>query len=370
MARNVGRPAWLTVRMATQSPGHPLIIAHRGASGYRPENTLAAFTHAVELGAEWIETDLVSTRDGVLVTRHENEISGTTDVASRNEFAARRTTRMVDGEAHTGWFTEDFTLDELKALRAVERLPRLRPGSAHHDGSYDVPSLRELLSTMADLNAGRQSPVGLYLELKHPTYFAQRGLGLIDPLLAELARFELLDAHAPIWLESMETSVLRELAGRVPVRITQLMEAGARPYDLAAAGDPRTYRDLCTPDGLDAIAAYAVRIGPSKSQVIRRDADQRLGAPTALVRDAHAADLGVHVWTMRDENAYLPANMRNGSPEQRGDAFAEYHAFFDAGVDGVFTDFVDTARAARDSWHNAAPLADAPSPAARDRHDG
>ena len=328
----------------------PVVIAHRGASGYRPENTLAAIEFAVELGAEWIELDLVSTSDHVLVIRHENEISSTTDVTAHPEFADRRTTRHIDGEPLTGWFTEDFTVAELKSLRAVERRPDLRPASARYDGRYEVPTLADVLTCLAEVNAARSVPVGAYLELKHPTYFAGRGLGLVEPLLADLARHDLLRADAPLWLESMEVSVLRELASRVACPLTQLMMAGA-PYDLVASGDPRTYRDLCTPAGLAEIAGYASRIGPSKHQVLPRDGKHRINAPSRLVGDAHAAGLGVHVWTLRDENTYLPANLRIGRSEAaKGDAEAEYFAFFDAGVDGVFTDFLDTAHAARSAW--------------------
>ncbi|MGH3357378.1 MAG: glycerophosphodiester phosphodiesterase family protein [Nocardioidaceae bacterium] len=333
------------------SVSSPVVIAHRGASGYRPENTLAAFDLAVELGAEWIETDVVSTRDGVLVLRHENEISSTTDVGSRPELATRRTTRTVDGEALTGWFTEDLTLDELKTLRATERLRELRPLSAAHDGRYDVPTLDEALTLVDRVNASREVPVGLYVELKHPTYFAERGLPLTKPLLADLAEHDLLGADAPLWLESMEVGTVRELAGLVATPLTQLMQAGAQPYDLTAAGDPRTYADLCTPAGLAEIATYARRVGPSKAQVLPRDSRQRSLAATPLVRDAHDAGLEVHVWTMRNENSYLPLGLRDGrSADGTGDAAGEYRMFFDAGVDGVFSDFVDTALAARSEW--------------------
>ena len=337
--------------MAPAPRGAPVVIAHRGASGYRPENTLAAFELAIELGAEWIETDVVSTRDGVLVLRHENEISSTTDVAAHPEFAARRTTRTVDGEELTGWFTEDFTLDELKTLRATERLRARRPRSAAHDGRYEVPTLDEALEHVRRSNADGADPVGLYVELKHPTYFARCGLPLTEPLLAGLAEHDLLGPDAPVWLESMETGVVRELAAAVDLPLTQLMQAGERPYDLVAAGDPRSYADLCTPGALAEIATYAQRIGPSKSQVLPRDAAGRLAPATSLVRDAHDAGVGVHVWTMRNENAFLPTDLRSGGTEaEHGDAAGEYHAFFDAGVDGVFTDFVDTALAARTGW--------------------
>lgn len=329
----------------------PTVIAHRGASGVLPENTIAAFEHAVHLGAEWIEIDLVSTADGVLVIRHENELSLTTDVASRAQFANRRTSRAVDGKAMSGWFTEEFTLDELRMIGAVEPLPHLRPLSAEHDGIHGVPALDEVLTLMERVNARREVPVGLYLELKHPSHFANRGLELTRPLLADLERHDLLGADAPVIIEASEIAVLRDLSTRIAAPLTQLVDVVGGPFDPAGPSDAPTYDDLCTPAGLAEIATYARYIGASKQQVLPRDAADHIDASTPLVEDAHQAGLGVHVWTMRDENAYLPADMRHGSSKQRkGEAAAEYRAFFDVGVDGVFTDFVDTALAARTAW--------------------
>src|SRR5690625_540073 len=329
----------------------PAVIAHRGASGVLPENTLAAFELAIHLGAEWIETDLVSTADGVLIIRHENELSVTTDIASRPEFASRRTSRIIDGEHKRGWFTEDFTLDELRMLGAAEPLPRIRPLSAEHDGIYGIPTLDEVLTLTERVNARREVPVGLYLELKHPSHFASRGHELTRPLLAALDRRDLLGADAALLIEASEIALLRDLSSRVATPLTQLVEAAGAPFDPAGSSDSPAYRDLCTPAGLAEVAAYASFVGASKRRVLPRDARERSSTPTQLVEDAHAAGLGVHVWTMRDENAYLPKDMRRGlSKKRKGDAAAEYRALFDAGVDGVFTDFVDTALAARTEW--------------------
>lgn len=337
--------------MSESDRGLPAVIAHRGASGVLPENTIAAFELAIHLGAEWIEIDLVSSADGVLVVRHENELSVTTDIARRPEYAKRRTSRSVDGKRLRGWFTEDFTLDELRTLGAAEPQPRLRPLSADHNGLYGIPTLSDVLTLMRPINARREMPVGLYLELKHPSHFAHRGLELSEPLLAELDRHEMLSADAPILVEASEIAVLRDLSSRSPLRLTQLVDTVGAPFDPTGALDAPTYRDLCTPRGLAEIATYANFIGASKQQVLPRDTRDRLRTRTRLVEDAHDAGLGVHVWTMRDENAYLPRDMRRGvSRKRKGDAVAEYRALFDAGIDGVFTDFVDTALVARTAW--------------------
>ncbi|HEX2079906.1 MAG TPA: glycerophosphodiester phosphodiesterase [Longimicrobium sp.] len=337
--------------MADGNP--PLVIAHRGASGYRPEHTLASYALAIQMGADFVEPDLVSTRDGVLVCRHENEIGGTTDVAAHPEFAARRTTKVVDGVAMEGWFTEDFTLAELKTLRARERLPQLRPRNAELDGRFEVPTLEEVIALVQRESAARGRTIGIYPETKHPTYFQSIGLGLEDPLLAALERVGWTGADAPVFIQLFETANLRMLRGRTGVRLVQLMEAQGRPYDFTARGEARTYADLATPAGLAEIATYADAIGPDKSMVIPRDGDGRLLPPAPLVADAHAALLDVHPWTLRSENYFLPADLRAGDPADpfflrlHGDAQAEAAAFFAAGVDGVFADFPDVALRAR-----------------------
>lgn len=338
--------------MTDHDRGVPAVIAHRGASGVLPENTIAAFELAIHLGAEWIEIDLVSTADGVLVVRHENELAVSTDVARRSEFARRRTSRSIDGRQLRGWFSEDFSLDELRTLGATEPQPRLRPVSADHNGLYGIPTLDDVLTLIDHVNARRDVPVGLYLELKHPSHFAGRGLDPIAPLLADLERHGMLRDDAPVLVEASEITVLRDLSAHTRIPLVQLVDVAGRPFDPTGSLDAPTYQDLCTPAGLAGIATYARFIGASKQQVQPRDPRKRLGPPTRLVDDAHGAGLGVHVWTMRDENAYLPRDMRRGlSKKRKGDAAAEYRALFDAGVDGVFTDFVDTALDARDRWH-------------------
>ncbi len=329
----------------------PLVIAHRGASGYRPEHTLAAYKLAIQMGADYVEPDLVSTKDGVLVARHENEISGTTDVADHPEFADRRTTKVVDGHEVTGWFTEDFTLAELKTLRAEERLPDVRPGNTRYDGRYQVPTFDEVLDLVARESRRRGEVVGVYPETKHPTYFDSVGLSLEEPLVEALQRHHLNRPNARVYIQSFETGNLRELADTVRVPLVQLVDATGAPYDLQAAGDPRTYADLVTREGLREIATYADSVGANKDIVLPRDAEGYLTRPSSVVDDAHDAGLDVHVWTMRDENRFMARDFWIGSdPNAKGDAFAEYAAFFDAGVDGVFSDYSDTAVAAREAW--------------------
>ena len=325
------------------------MIGHRGASGYRPEHTLASYELAARMGADAIEPDLVSTKDGVLVARHENEISGTTDVAERRELAGRRTTKTVDGVELTGWFTEDFTLAELKTLRAVERLPSLRQGNTLYDGLYEVPTLDEVLELRHRLSEELHRTIRIYPETKHPTYFDGLALSLEEPLVASLHRAGLDHPDAPVLVQSFETSNLHELkdAGlRVP--LVQLLSSTGAPYDLAAAGDPTTYADLVTREGLRRVASYAAGIGPEKGLVIPRGADGALAQPTALVGDARDAGLVVHAYTFRNENAFLPADHRSGTgPAGYGQALDEQRAFLEAGVDGIFTDNPDTGVQAR-----------------------
>lgn len=337
----------------TSGEGRPIVIGHRGASGERPEHTLASYALAIEQGADYVEPDLVSTKDGVLVARHENEISGTTDVASRPEFAGRRTTKAIDGVPVVGWFTEDFTLAELATLRARERLPRLR--STRFDGQLAVPTFDEVLDLVAAANArlGRTGPrrIGVYPETKHPTYFASIGLALEPPLLAALRRHGLDAADAPVFIQSFETSNLQALARETRVPLVQLAEAHGRPYDLAARGDPRTWAELLTPDGLAGIARYARAIGVEKGLVLPRDASNRLGPATSLVSDAHRAGLLVHIYTLRAENEFLPTELRReADPAGRGDAAAEAALFLQAGVDGFFTDHPREGVTARDAF--------------------
>jgi glycerophosphoryl diester phosphodiesterase len=332
-----------------RAASEPLVIGHRGASGYRPEHTLAAYDLAIRMGADYVEPDLVSTKDGVLVARHENEISQTTDVAERPDFADRRTTKTIDGREVTGWFTEDFTLAELKTLRAKERLPELRQHNTLYDGRYEVPTLQEVIDVVRGASRRLRRTIGIYPETKHPTYFDSIGLSLEEPLVRTLRRNGLARRNAPVFIQSFETSNLRDLNDSIAVPLVQLIDNSGAPFDLVAKGDPRTYDDLATPAGLEEIATYADGVGPAKDRIVPRDAEGNLGEPTSFVDDAHAAGLEVHAWTFRNENAFLPADFRRGSdPADYGDAFAEYELFFRLGVDGVFSDNPDTAREARD----------------------
>lgn len=329
----------------------PQVIAHRGASGYRPEHTLAAYELAIEQGADQIEPDLVPTSDGHLVARHENEIGGTTDVGERPEFAERRTTKTIDGRAVTGWFTEDFTLAELRTLRAVERLPQVRPDSARYDGLYLVPTFEEVLDLAAEASARTGRTIGVAPETKHPTYFASIGLDLTDPLVEVLEARDLDDADDPVTIQSFETTNLRELDRLVDTPLSQLLDATGAPYDLVAAGRSTTYADLASRRGLRGIARYADLVAPHKDLVLPRDAAGAVGRPSPVVRDAHRAGLEVVTWTLRAENQFLPTSFRVGSdPNAHGDLAAEVTAHLDAGVDQVFSDHPDVAVAARDAW--------------------
>lgn len=335
----------LTDRMTSTLP---IVIAHRGASGYRPEHTLAAYELAIKMGADFIEPDLVSTADGILVARHENEISATTNVAAHREFAARHTTKVIDGKSRTGWFTEDFTLEELKTLRAIERIPRLRRANTRYDGRFEIATFDEVINLTEQVRRSTGRDVGIYPETKHPTYFDSIGHDLNQRLVQTLSQRCLNSTDSNVLIQSKETGNLRALSDQTDVGLIQLVPEHGQPYDLASTNDPRTSADLVTPAGLAEIATYAAGIGAHKNLVITRDVNGRLATPTPVVADAHAAGLLVHVWTMRDENKFLPTDMRRGADlAATGDAFGEYDRFFAAGVDGVFSDHPDTAIAAR-----------------------
>lgn len=311
----------------------PIVIAHRGASGERPEHTIASYELAIEQGADFIEPDLVLTRDGILVARHENEISETTDVADHPEFAARKATKTIDGHAVTGWFTEDFTLAELKTLRAKERLPRLR-GTAF-DGRFEIPTFREILDLLARVNKGREHTVGVYPETKHPSYFASIGLPHEAPLLALLDEYGYRGRAAPVFIQSFEVGNLKAIRGRSDLPLIQLMDAEGGPAD-----DPAlTYAAMTSPEGLKAVARYADGIGPNRTMVIPRGTLGTLEEPSTLVRDAHAAGLKVHPWTFRRENYFLPLADKAGiNPAGHGDLAAEIAAYLRTGIDGLFSD--------------------------------
>ncbi|WP_067437470.1 glycerophosphodiester phosphodiesterase [Nocardioides jensenii] len=345
-------PAASTASVATKDrTTEPVIVGHRGASGYRPEHTLASYRLAIRQGADYVEPDLVSTKDGVLVARHENEIGGTTDVADHPEFADRRTTKTIDGKPVTGWFTEDFTLDELKTLRAEERLPAVRPDNTRYDGRFEIPTLDEVLTMVREESKRTGRTIGVYPETKHPTYFDSIGLSLEEPLLRTLREHHLDRPNAEVIIQSFETANLRDLDDRTRLPLAQLLDGSGAPYDLVASGDPRTYADLTSPENLADIASYADGLGAHKDLVLPRDSAGATGQRSALVDDAHDAGLVVHVWTLRDENQFLATNFRIGTdPNAKGDSIAEAKAFFDAGVDGVFTDQPDTTFEAREEW--------------------
>ncbi len=315
--------------------GKAIIIAHRGASGERPEHTIAAYTLAIEQGADFIEPDLVLTKDGVLVARHENEISETTDVAAKPEFATRRTTKTIDGQKMTGWFTEDFTLDELKTLRAKERLPQLREANMAYDGQFEIPTFEEILDLAKVQSAMTGRAIGIYPETKHPSYFASIGLPHETPLLALLAKYGHTTDASPVFIQSFEVGNLQALRGKTKIRLIQLMDEKGSPTDRADL----TYPAMATPEGLKAIAAYANGIGPNKALVIPRNILGNLGEPTALVAEAHKVGLAVHPWTFRRENYFLPLGQKSGiSPAAHGDLESEIRSFLAAGVDGIFSD--------------------------------
>nr|WP_235927680.1 glycerophosphodiester phosphodiesterase [Sandarakinorhabdus rubra] len=329
-------------------PQPPLIIAHRGASAERPEHTLAAYERAIEQGADFIEPDLVPTKDHQLVARHENEIGGTTDVASRPEFATRKTTKTIDGEAITGWFTEDFTLAELKTLRARERLPQLRPANAAFDGQFEIPTLAEIIALAKSASARTGRTIGIYPETKHPSYFRGIGLAIEPVLLAELAKAGWTTAAAPVFIQSFEVDNLKALKAQTGVRLIQLMA------EKGSSADGHDYRQMATPEGLKQVAHYAFGIGPERTMVIPRDTFGRLGRPTTLVTDAHAAGLEVHPWTFRPENYFLPEGLKSGAdPRAAGDVDAEIRAYLATGIDGLFSD--STAAAVRALTAPASP---------------
>ena len=323
---------WLTVAalLLAAPASAQLVIAHRGASGERPEHTLAAYERAIDQRADFIEPDLVVTRDGVLVARHENEISGTTDVADRPEFAARRTTKTIDGEAVTGWFVEDFALAELRTLRARERLPQLRPAGARFDGLYAVPTLAEVIALVRAKEAETGRRIGLYPELKHPAFLMQQGHDVVALLVKQLHTAGYRSGAEPLFIQCFEVAPLVRLAGLTELRLVQLVAAEGGPADRPE----QTYAAMLQSADLPRIAEYADGIGAETSLILAPD-----GAPTGLVDAAHRAGLDVHAWTLRRENAFLPPALRRGdNPAATGDYAALWRLLAAAGVDAVFTD--------------------------------
>lgn len=317
-----------------------VVIAHRGASGARPEHTLESYRVAIEQGADYIEPDLVMTRDGVLIARHENEISGTTDVAQHPAFAARRRTQVIDGETFTGWFTEDFTLSEIKTLRARERLADLRPQNRQFDGRFAVPTFDEIMQLVMSANRqpGRNRPIGVYPETKHPAHFAAIGLAQELSLLDTLRRYEYAKAGSPVFIQSFDARNLRQLRRMTQLPLVQLLE-----HELGDVGE---------------IAKHADLIGIAKS----------LATPEAILA-AHAANLRVHVWTFRAENEFLPADLKVGAdPAAHGNLEAEIRRYLERGIDGFFVDFPAIGVRVRDAYISALqpvhqPAADTSLPA-------
>lgn len=361
-------------RYPTLSGDKPLVIGHRGASGYLPEHTLESYKRAIELGADFIEPDLVATKDGVLIARHEPNITSTTDVSTRAEFAGRKTKKMVDGVEEEGWFASDFTLAEIKTLRAIQPMA---DRDQSHNGKYQIPTLDEVLDLAKSEGTKANRTVGVYPETKHPTYHVNLGLQLEDRLLATLAKYGYTTKTSPVIVQSFEVSNLKYLRTKTQIRLVQLVDANDvnpngsmdltapydKPYDFAVAGDARTFASLLTPAGLKEVKTYADGIGPWKPYLIPSkqvdanndgkaddlngdgvidDRDRVMMAPTNVVKDAHAAGLVVHPYTFRNEAKRLASNFK-------GDPKAEYKLFYDLGVDGVFSDFPDTAKAARDN---------------------
>lgn len=361
----LGLGVMMTAAPAAASPGNPsntLVFAHRGASALRPEETLAAYEKAIADGADFIEPDLVPTKDGVLVARHESNIIETTDVANHPEFAARRTTKVIDGKSQEGWFTEDFTLAELKTLRAKERLGALRGESKGYDGQFEIATFDEIVALAARSRTTRGGPVGLIPEIKHSTYFAGLGFDMEAKLIAAIKASAYLQS-APLIVQSFEIANLkrlhRDLAGMANVELMQLIETPdvPQPADVVKARGKLTYEDMLSAKGLAEIAKYAQWVAPQLRRVITLDAEEKVGPRTAVLADAHRAGLKVAVFTFRPENRFLPYNFRYGEPNARWPQgmVADVAKFLVAGIDGFFTDDPLPGRVAVDGG-NADPL--------------
>ncbi|XP_072935956.1 glycerophosphodiester phosphodiesterase, periplasmic-like [Epargyreus clarus] len=322
----------------------PIVIAHRGASGYVPEHTSGAYALSITMGSDYVEPDLVMTKDGHLVARHENELTLSTDVAKRPEFANRYSNKIVDGRRVSGWFTEDFTLEELKTLRAVERIPIIRPGNARMDEAFDIPTFQEIIDLVKAMEVSENRKIGIYPELKHGTYFQQIGLAMEQPVVDIFHRngYRNIEDHA--FIQSFEVSNLKQLKQITNLRLIQLFGSRAgQPYDQIVLATGLTYGNMATAEGLKEIATYAHAVGPEKGYIIPRDENNTLGTPTSFVRDAHDAGLLVHPYTFRAENPYLPAEFQgvDSTVSGIGDYSGELRAFIETGIDGLFADQPD-----------------------------
>ncbi|MBO3653828.1 glycerophosphodiester phosphodiesterase [Acinetobacter bereziniae] len=343
-----------------------IIVGHRGASALRPEHTLESYQKAIDDGADFIEPDLVSTKDGILVARHENEIGGTTNVSTLAQFADRKKTKIIDGVSLTGWFTEDFNASELNLIKARERIPALRPNNTQYNDQFNIPTLEQIIE-LAEKNYKKTGKIiGLYIETKHPTYFQKLNLGMEDPVLKTLAKYQYTREIAPIYLQSFEVSNLKYFKEQLTLyktlkhaKIIQLYDdKKASPADYVAQGLKTTYGDMATAQGLKTVSTYADGVGPWKPYIF----NDSYTAPSSFVADAHAVNLKVHPYTFRPENYFLAANLKCSSAEADAakrcetGANKEYEMYFKAGVDGLFTDDPGLGRKALDAYWKANPI--------------
>ena len=342
-----------------------IVVGHRGASALRPEHTLASYQKAIDDGADFIEPDLVSTKDGVLVARHENEIGGTTNVSVLSQFADRKKTKIIDGTSLTGWFTEDFTLSELNQIKARERIPALRPDNVQYNDQFNIPTLEQIIELAENHYKKTGKVVGLYIETKHPTYFQKQNLSLEDPILKTLAKYQYTRDIAPIYLQSFEVNNLKYFKDQLTLhktlkyaKIIQLYDEKAlSPADFVAQGIKTTYGDMATAQGLTDVAKYANGVGPWKPYIF----NETYTAPSDFVKNAHAVNLKVHPYTFRPENNFLANNLKcstattDASKRCETGANKEYEMYFKAGVDGIFTDDPGLGRKTVDAYLKANP---------------